>query len=96
MTDNFAKVKDVMQDLLKALDALKADRVHPKQHEVSYGQKYAKITHDGSVYAFIDADGNIYKPAGWKAPAKHIRGSIFDANFSIGKAFGQYGVAYLR
>ena len=51
----------------------------------------------GSSYAFLDAKGNIYKPDGFKKPAKHIRGNIFeDENFSIGKAFGLYGVAYLR
>jgi len=95
MTD-FSKVEVIMPNVLAALDELKADQVHPKNHEVSYGKKYAKITHDGSVYAFLDADGNIYMPAGWKAPAKHVRGSIFDENYSIGKAFGRYGVAYLR
>lgn len=32
--------------------------------------KYHRITSDGSVHAFVDAQGNIYKPAGWKAPVK--------------------------
>jgi hypothetical protein len=52
--------------------------------------------HDGAAYAFLDAEGNIYKPASWASPAKHVRGSIFDPNFSVGKAFGKYGVATLR
>ena len=35
----------------------------------NYG-KYA----DGSVHAFVDKEtGDVYKPASWKAPAKHIR-----------------------
>ena len=29
-----------------------------------------------SVWAFVDYDGNIYKPAGWKAPYKSVRGNI--------------------
>ena len=35
----------------------------------NYG-KYA----DGSVHCFVDKEtGDVYKPASWKAPAKHIR-----------------------
>lgn len=40
--------------------------------------KYHRITRAGSVHAFIDANGNVYKPAGWKAPAKHVRYSLTD------------------
>ncbi len=29
-----------------------------------------------SAYCFLDYAGNIYKAAGWKAPAKGIRGTI--------------------
>ena len=36
-----------------------------------------------SVYCFVDKlTGDIYKAANWAAPAKHIRGSIFDENNS--------------
>ena len=35
----------------------------------NYG-KYA----DGSVHCFVDKEtGDVYKPASWKAPAKHVR-----------------------
>ena len=38
----------------------------------NYG-KYA----DGSVHAFVNKEtGDVYKPASWKAPAKHIRFSF--------------------
>jgi hypothetical protein len=63
------------------------------------GRKYIKLVsnrHGRSVYCFIDLNGNIYKAASWKAPAKHIRGSVFEPNFSFGWALGQYGAAYLR
>ena len=64
------------------------------------GRKYIKIvvTSGGSrsVYCFLDKVGNIYKAATWKAPAKHIRGSVFDESYSWGKALGMYGAAYLK
>ena len=34
---------------------------------------------DGSVHAFVNKEtGDVYKPASWKAPAKHIRFSFQD------------------
>lgn len=67
------------------------------------GRKFIKIVSSDSkndhrsVYAFIDFHGNIYKPATWKAPALNaVRGSVFDTDFSWGKAFHEHGVHYLR
>ena len=54
------------------------------------------IEHSGRAYCFLDYEGNIYKCASWKIPAKHIRGSVFDDNCSYGKALGPYGAASLR
>ena len=67
---------------------------------VKKGRKYLKIinqqyddmgayaTHqyrDGSVHAFIDREtGDVYKPASWNAPAKHVRYNLLersDRNF---------------
>lgn len=54
------------------------------------GRKYHRIVQDTrnkqtgemfdqrSVAGFLDNDGNILKAAGWKAPAKGIRGNIFN------------------
>ena len=56
------------------------------------GKKYLKIIQqdfdtyndineyrEGSVHAFVDKQtGEIYKPAGWKAPAKHVRYDLRD------------------
>lgn len=36
-----------------------------------------------------------FEAAGWKAPAKHARGNIFDERNGLG-AMGPYGPAYLR
>ena len=42
----------------------------------NYG-KYA----DGSVHAFVDKEtGDVYKPASWAAPVKHIRFTFQDVN----------------
>ena len=54
---------------------------------MEYGRKYIKIIQqdydtfqdrneyrDGSVHAFVDKNtGEVYKPASWKSPAKHVR-----------------------
>jgi hypothetical protein len=54
------------------------------------GRKYIKIVNRTvglnklggaeawSVWCFIDKDGNVYKPASYKAPAKHIRYCLLD------------------
>ena len=49
---------------------------------MSFGKKYIKvIQEDSSVHAFIDRKtGDVYKPASWKAPAKHVRFNLFNDN----------------
>jgi hypothetical protein len=49
------------------------------------GRKYIKIVHrmgtSRSVHAFVDkTTGDVYKPASWKAPAKHVRYNLVDDN----------------
>lgn len=47
------------------------------------------------VWGFVDkTNGDILKAAGWKAPAKHARGNIFDANPLAN--CNEYGPNYLR
>lgn len=63
---------------------------------VKKGRRYVKVIRGTSVYAFVDInDGNVYKPASWKAPAKHARGNIFNDDNGL-DCCGAYGVAYLR
>ena len=42
---------------------------------MQFGRKYIKVIQDNSsVHAFIDRQtGEVYKPAGWKSPAKIVR-----------------------
>ena len=37
--------------------------------------------------------GDVFKPAGWRGPAKHVRGSIFDTNIDW---FSWTGPNYLK
>ena len=77
--------------------------MNPNTYAADIGRKFIRIVENTygredqrSVYCFLDFEGNIYKSASWKIPAKHIRGSIFDDNYSWGKALNNYGAAYLR
>ena len=70
--------------------------------QAKWGPKFIKVwnvKHDGkisSIFAFVDkANGDIYKPAGVNAPAKHACGNLFDESGGM-KGMGPYGPAYLR
>jgi hypothetical protein len=66
----------------------------PNEWDISFGRKYVKIIRGSSVYAFIEiSTGNIYKSASWSAPAKHVRGNIYNDNPLTGT--GVYGVNYV-
>ena len=72
------------KDQLEALDNGTAKLM---KFRMEFGRKYIKIIQqdydtfqdrneyrDGSVHAFVDRNtGEVYKPAGWKSPAKHVR-----------------------
>ena len=57
--------------------------------KVKSGRKFDKIVENNSVWGFVAKKdgvlkgipylvGDVFKPASWSAPAKHVRGSIFD------------------
>ena len=71
---------------------------------VNKGRRYDKIicedVHDEShrnskrVWGFVDkTNGDILKPAGWNAPAKHARGNIYDDDPIL--FIGPFGPAYM-
>jgi hypothetical protein len=70
---------------------------------MSDGRRYIRIDSiaDGgrgqrSVWAFIDKKtGDILRAAGYKAPAKHARGNLFDAQGGLG-GLTPYGPKYLK
>lgn len=67
------------------------------QYVVEPGRKYHKVVKmdvdSRSVHSFVDNDGNVYKPAGWRAPAKGVRfnlNSDLDVLRNIADPFGGY------
>lgn len=68
---------------------------------IEAGKKYARLvafnpsTKGRSAFGFVDlTNGDILKAAGWSAPAKGVRGNVFNSDFL--KAFTPYGVVYKR
>ncbi len=72
--------------------------------KIKTGRKFTKIINGTSVWGFVSRVdgvhkgapikvGDIMKAAGWSAPAKHSRGSIFDKEFH--KSFSWTGPNYL-
>jgi len=69
------------------LDAIDNGSAKLMKFRIQEGKKYYKVIQqdfdtyqdrneyrDGSVHAFIDKySADVYKPASWKAPAKHVR-----------------------
>ena len=72
---------------MEAVHNKKFDFVAPAIYNLNTrGSKYYKITRDRSVYCFIDKEnGNIYKPAGYRAPAKDARANLHDYDTWVNK-----------
>lgn len=104
MSDIIFKADDVNVNLDSMLESLMENISKQRGKRVTLtvepGRKYIKLVEDTfgsrSVYCFLDYDGNIYKAASWKAPAKHVRGTVFDDDYGWGRALGPYGAAYLK
>ena len=49
-------------------------KIVQQEFETWEGSKYYGQYRDGSVHAFVDKKtGQVYKPASWQAPARHVR-----------------------
>ena len=49
-------------------------KIVQQEFETWEGSKYYGQYRDGSVHAFVDKKtGQVFKPASWQAPAKHVR-----------------------
>lgn len=68
--------------------------------EIEEGRRFWKVlVNNGaqrSVRAFVDKDtGEIFKAASWRAPAKHVRGTIMAEDYGL-SCMTPYGPHYLR
>jgi len=67
-----------------------------KKVTVTWGTKFYKVVYEGqyqnSVHSFVDRKtGDLYKAAGWAAPAKGVRGNIVTDLKSIADRMDPYG-----
>ena len=54
-------------------------KIVQQEYETWKQSKYYGQYRDGSVHAFVDKEtGEVYKPAGWAKPAKHVRFDMRD------------------
>ena len=86
--DNLAQVLKYSEMLCEALfqDIERQHKNSGYKFYIESGRKYHKLVMEcengaKSVHAFIEKKfGAVYKPASWKAPAKHIRYTLLDDN----------------
>ena len=77
----------------KGLNSPNTDRVNQFRDglKINSGRKFDKVIEQNRVWGFIaktdgvhkgipHKKGDVFKAAGWRAPAKWSRGSIFDTN----------------
>jgi len=80
------QINNYVQEIQQASDnewkALNYDPNNKPSFSYTFGPKYAKILYvysgQTSVHCFVDYEGNIYKVATWRTPAKGIRGHILN------------------
>ena len=105
---NGLEFNEAMDNLLDKIqeDYAKLNMKHRTKLDLSLrpGRKFIKVVHNNSVWGFVAKidgthkglpmkQGDILKAAGWRAPAKHSRGSIFDKEMH--KSFSWTGPNYL-
>ena len=107
-TKNGLSFDEAMNNLLDKIqeDYAKLGMTHRTSLDLSLkvGRKFIKVVEGNRVWGFVAKvdgvhkglpmlKGDILKAAGWRAPAKHSRGSIFDSEMH--KSFSWTGPNYL-
>lgn len=103
VNEDSAELKSFVEGAMKIMQDHMAREYpnNPVEHlEAAVGVRYVKVLRVGicsaAVHCFIDRrNGDVLKPASAKAPAKHARGNIFDAQNGLG-SMGPWGPAYLK
>ena len=93
-----------MNHFMEALNEMEAEHsknfkyILPATYELNTrGSKNFKVIRDNSVYCFINKEnGDIYKPAGWNAPAKDARANLLNYDSWMGKMDVYGGWLYKR
>ena len=64
---------------------------------IKKGRKYYIVITENSVHAFVDVNnGDVYKPASWNKPAKHVRFNLLqDPQTCFNKCDWSGGYLYL-
>ena len=63
----------------KVYSGKKYYKIVQQEFETWSGSKYFNQYRDSSVHSFVDKEtGEVYKPAGWAKPAKHVRFDMRD------------------
>ena len=67
--------KELVTRLQEDYDRQYKNSSQPCKFSITTGRKYHKILdRKGSVHAFVNKQtGEVFKPASWNAPAKHVR-----------------------
>ena len=82
-------INSISERVAAYVEALNGSSSDNHQFTTIKGKRYLKVAHSrptdggplagGSVHAFIEiATGDVYKPAGWAQPAKHVRFRLMD------------------
>ena len=82
------RIDGLISRLIRSFEKQYPSRYGDMTFEINKGNKYYKIMevtssmgciNSRSVHAFVSRQtGAVYKPAGWKSPAKHVRYNLLD------------------
>ena len=82
------RIDGLISKLIRSFEKAYPGRYGDMTFEINKGNKYYKIMEvtssmgcitSRSVHAFVSRQtGAVYKPAGWKSPAKHVRYNLLD------------------
>ena len=79
--EQIAEIENGSANLMKfeVREGRKYYKVVQSEYETWNGSKYYQQYRDSSVHSFVDKEtGEVFKPASWNRPAKHVRFDMRD------------------